>query len=76
MKENNPSYTFNFFSFDESGAPIPCDTTQLALVFPNITTEYDNQTCKIDLWVQNVTNFFINTGRFYTKGKFFINYKW
>lgn len=70
LQNNNPSYTFPYFYYNDSVTPavgVPCTTKVLAAQFPNITNFYPDNKCEIVLWIKDVNSFQINTGRFYTK---------
>lgn len=42
----------------------------LVAQFPHIKDFYNQgETCQMELWISNVTDFTINTGRFYTVSK-------
>jgi hypothetical protein len=67
---HNPVYSQDFINFDAAGNPVQCNMDNLVLVLPKIKDFYnDTRNCSLDLWIQKVDGFAINTGRFYSTSK-------
>jgi hypothetical protein len=67
LLHNNPRIDFPFISFsDEDPSQYEqCNTTILSKQFPHVIDKYPNNQCQMQLWIANLTDFQINTGRFY-----------
>jgi len=69
-EKHNPNITLPFISFKNgTNDPAPCTSDILAMQFPEITKFFPNKTCEMILWFDDIKNFTINTGRFFTQSK-------